>query len=59
MSGASISVGEHTMTSTHTHIVGLNIWGFAVLAVVVTAMALGFVPWRRRRQAGAASRGAG
>jgi hypothetical protein len=53
--GASISIGEHTTTSTHP--IGLNIWGFIVLAAVLVALVLGFVSWRRRRQRRPASGG--
>ena len=47
MYGVSTSVGEHTTTSTH--IIGLNHWGFLALAVVVVALILGIFGWRRRR----------
>ena len=55
--GVSISVGEHTTTSTH--IIGLSIWGFVVLVVVVIALVLGFVAWRQRRQRRQSSGGTG
>jgi heme/copper-type cytochrome/quinol oxidase subunit 2 len=53
----SISVGEHTTTSTH--VIGLSIWGFVVLVVVVIALIIGFVAWLRRRQRRTASGGTG
>ena len=48
MFGVSVDPGEHTTTSTH--IIGLGLWGFVVLVVVVIALVLGFVAWRQRRQ---------
>ena len=47
MFGVSVQSGEHTATSTH--VTGLNVWGFVVLAVVVVGLILGFFAWRRRR----------
>lgn len=57
MFGVSVQSGEHTTTSTH--IIGLSIWGFVVLVVVVIALVLGFVAWRQRRQRRQSSGGTG
>jgi hypothetical protein len=55
MYGVTITVPEHV---TSTRFVGISIWGYLLLAVLLAAMLLGFIAWRVRRHRKAASGGA-